>query len=168
MSHFNFKSLAFYGGAIVLVVVLFEIVTNYGETGLKAPVAIDGSYPLSYTQDLPTCLKSNPLVLTIQQSGRYLNASLLPTNTNGKQATAAQKKLSLTGQLTNQEVNIEGTANAKICNNTVPSNQVNIQGKVEFQGREGKNLKGKMMLNSIPGGIEFIAQRQPPATGAEN
>lgn len=162
MSHFNFKSLAFYGIAIILVVALFDIVTAYGEKNLKAPAAIDGSYPLSFTQ-VPACLKSNPLVLTIQQSGTYLNASLLPTTTNSKPASAAAKKPSLTGQMKNQQVSITGSAPAKICH-TAPTSRISIQGQVEIQGQEGKSLKGTLSSPpGIPGKVEFTAQRQPPA-----
>ncbi len=165
MSHFNFKSLAFYGIAIASVVILFQVVTSYGEKNLHAPVAIDGRYPLSFAQEEPACLKSSPLVLAIQQSGTYLNASLLPTNTNGgKPVSAAQKKPSLAGQLTNQQVSIAGVTKTKICGGVSPE-QVKIQGQVEIQGREGKNFKGKMTLSAIPGvpgEIDFTAKRQPP------
>jgi len=170
MSHFNFKSLAFYGGAIAVVVVLFETVTAYGETQLKAPPVIEGRYPISFVQK-PSCLKSDPLVLTIQQSGSYLNASLSAANTNGKGATTAQEKPSLTGRLSNQQVSIAGTST--ICHNavsqaqtTVPNDnqpsQVNIQGRLE-----GKNLEGKMTISSIPGDIGFTAQREAPAQASE-
>ena len=170
MSHFNFKSLAFYGGAIALVVVLFEVVTRYGETNLKAPTAIEGRYPLLFAQ--PDCLKSNPLVLTIQQSGSYLNASLSAKNTNGKEATPAKERPTLSGRLSNQGLSISGDSKAKICNNAVSQagttpqdnhpSQVNIQGRVE-----GKNLEGKMTVSSIPGEIGFTAQREPRVQSAE-
>lgn len=174
MNHFNFKSLGFYGGAITAVVVLFEIVTNYGESRLKAPPSIEGRYPLSFAQNLPDCLKSNALVLTIQQSGTYLSASLLPTKTNGKRATAAEEKPSLTGQLSNQQLNISGASRSKICHKLVAQAEasgspqdsgpslVNIQGRVE-----GKNLEGKMTLSVIPEAIEFTAQREAPAQPSE-
>lgn len=174
MNHFNFKSLGFYGGAITAVVVLFEIVTNYGESRLKAPPSIEGRYPLSFARNLPDCLKSDALVLTIQQSGTYLSASLLPTKTNGKRATAAEEKPSLTGQLSNQQLSISGASNSNICPNLVPqaetsgrskddhSSQVNIQGRVE-----GKNLEGKMTLSGIPEAIGFTAQIEAPAQPSE-
>ncbi len=171
MSHFNFKSLAFYGGAIALVVVLFEVVTRYGETNLKAPAAIEGRYPILFAQK-PDCLKSNPLVLTIQQSGSYLNASLSP-NTNGKEATPAKQRPTLSGRLSNQQVSISGASKAKICNNAVPqagttAPQDNHPSQVNIQGRfEGKNLEGKMNVSSIPGEIGFTAQREPRAQSSE-
>lgn len=173
MSHFNFKSLTFYGVAIAAVVVLFELTTSYGETHLKAPPSIEGHYPLSFAQK-PDCLKSNALVLTIQQSGSYLSASLLPINTNGKQATAASEKPSLTGQLSNQQLNLSGANKVKICNNAVSQteiidrsndnqpSQVNIQGQVE-----GKTLQGQIKLSSISQPLEFTAQRESPAQPSE-
>jgi hypothetical protein len=163
MSHFNFKSLGFYGGAIVFVVVLFASVTNYGQKHLKAPAAIDGPYSLSFGQNVPYCLKSNSLVLNIQQSGSYLSASLLPNNTNnGKGATAATKP-SLTGQMRNQQLSLSGTApSLSVCNNAV--SQGNHPSQLKILGQvEGKNLQGKLTLSSLPGDIGFIAQREAPA-----
>ncbi len=170
MSHFNFKSLAFYGGAIAVVVVLFSTVTSYGETHLKAPAAVDGSYRLSFGH-LPDCLKSNPLVLNIQQSGSYLSASLLPTNTNNnKGATAAKAKPTLTGRLNNQQLSLSGTAPLlSVCNNVSQaepsgSTKDNHPTLVKILGQvEGKNLQGKMNLSSIPGDIGFTAQLEAPA-----
>lgn len=174
MSHFNFKSLAFYGGAIAVVVVLFETVTAYGETNLKAPPSIEGRYPISFAQK-PNCLSSDPLVLTIQQSGSYLNASLSAANTNDKGATTtAKEKPSLTGRLSNQQVSISGASKARICNNassqaqTTPLTQDNHPSQVNIQGRlEGKNLEGKITISSIPGQIGFTAQREDPVQSAE-
>ena len=172
MMKFNFKSLAFYGGAIAAVVVLFELTTSYGETHLKAPPSIEGRYPLSFAQK-PDCLKSD-LVLTIQQSGSYLSASLLPINTNGKQATAASKKPSITGQLSNQQLNLSGADKVKICNNAVSQTEItgrsndNQPSQVNIQGRvEGKTLQGQIKLSSISQPIEFTAQRESPAQPSE-
>ena len=171
MSHFNFKSLAFYGGAIAVVVVLFSTVTSYGESHIKAPTAVDGPYRLSFGH-LPDCLKSNPLVLNIQQSGSYLSASLLPTNTNNnKGATAAKAKPTLTGRLSSQQLSLSGTAPLlSVCNNAVSQAEASGSPKdnrpslVKILGQvEGKNLQGKMNLSSIPGDIGFTAQREAPA-----
>lgn len=58
MSHFNLKSLAFYGVAIGSVLVLFKTVTAYGESNLKAPDKIGGIYRLE-AQNLPECIFLN-------------------------------------------------------------------------------------------------------------
>jgi hypothetical protein len=83
MSHFNLKSLAFYGVAIGSVLVLFKTVTAYGESNLKAPNKIGGVYRLE-SQNLPACLRSavgsatqsKDLVVNIEQSGIYLFGDL--------------------------------------------------------------------------------------------
>ena len=91
MSHFNLKSLAFYGIAISSVVVLFKVVTAYGETNLKAPPPIGGPYRIS-AQNLPGCLKADTLVLNIKQSGIYLFGSLLPAKTTAQIETVAEEQ----------------------------------------------------------------------------
>jgi hypothetical protein len=68
MNHLSLKSLAFYGVAIGSVALLFKVVSAYGETNLKAAPAIGGSYRFD-AKSLPECLKSDSLVLTIEQSG---------------------------------------------------------------------------------------------------
>lgn len=170
MGHFNFKSLAFYGVAIGAVLLLFEVVTAYGEANLKAPAPIDGRYRLSYTQNLPKCPKSDALVLTIQQSGIYLNGSLLPAQTNAQQPTSAEEKPSMTGQLSNQQLSLSGTVpRSTFCINAVPQANDNSFSSVRIQSRvEGKNLEGKITLNGIPEAIGFTAQRESPVQESEN
>ena len=156
MGHFNSKALAFYAGAIAAVVILFSTVTAYGTSHLKAPTPISGRYPLSFAQP-PNCLKSNALMLTIQQSGIYLNASLLPINTDSKSAKPAAQKPLLSGHLNNGQLNLFGPSKAKICasgSKDNPSNQIGIQGQVQ-----GKTLQGQMTLSSIPGPIAFTARQ---------
>lgn len=164
-SHFNFKSLTFYGVAIAAVLVLFNGVTVYGEAKLKAPAPIDGRYRLSFAQK-PNCLKSDALVLVVEQSGIYLNGALLPAQTNAK-LTSAKEKPSLTGQLSNQQMNLAGTVpRSNICNNLSQteaagrpqdnSTSVSIQSRVEKE-----TLQGQITLSGISEAIEFTAQRDP-------
>lgn len=174
-SHFNFKSLGFYGVAIGSVLVLFNVVTAYGEANIKAPAAIGGRYRLTLAQNLPNCLKSDTPVLTIEQSGIYLNGLLLPADTTAQQARAGEKKPSLTGQMINQQVNLAGTVpSSTFCNNASQaetsdrvkdssSTSVSIQSRVE-----GENLEGKITLSDIPGAIGFTAQREAPVPATEN
>jgi hypothetical protein len=154
MNHFNLKSLGFYGVAIGSVVILFNVVSAYGESKLKAPPAIGGSYRLN-AQNLPGCLKADNLVLSIQQSGIYLFASLLPGDTNAKLVAIAEERPSLTGKLSNQKVSLSGTVPA------LPNcgEAIKIQGTIEE-----KTLTGQMALGSIPDAAAFTAQRQQPAT----
>lgn len=174
MSHFNLKSLTFYGGAIAAVVVLFEVVTAYGENNLKAPIDIDGRYRLSYTQQ-PDCLNSNP-ILTIQQSGIYLNGSLLPAQTNVAQPTSAVKRPTLTGQISNQQLSLVGTVpSSTLCNNLSQAevsnrpkdnspSSVTIQSRVQGE----KTLEGQITISGMTKVIGFTAQQEAPAQPSES
>lgn len=168
MSHFNLKSLAFYGGAIGAVVVLFSVVTAYGKAHLNAPPAVTGRYRLN-AQNLPGCLKAEALVLTIDQSGEYLHGSLLPGNTVEKKAT--QKKLTLEGELQNQQLTLSGPVpQLTSCNKSVNSGDASPRSSsVKIQGRlEGKILAGQIAVNSIPQPAEFTAQLEPSEEQAGN
>lgn len=166
MSHFNLKSLTFYGVAIGAVVVLFKVVTAYGETNLKAPPSVGGSYRIS-AQNLPGCLKSDTLMLDIKQSGIYLFGSLLPEKTDVKTATVAEEKPSLTGRIRNQQLSLEGPVPWVIkCNQ--PIGQADRSGSgstilVKIQGViKGKTIVGQVALSSTPAPAEFTAQREEP------
>lgn len=150
-SHFNFKSLAFYGGAIAFVLILFNVVSTYGIANLKAPPNINGRYQIS-AQNLPGCLKSETLVLSIQQSGIYLGGSLLPGNSD-KEATSVSARPSLAGKFEHQQVSLVGKA-PQLANCDRP---VKIEGKFE-----GKTLTGQISLAAIPGAVEFTAQQEAP------
>ena len=149
-SNFNFKTLSFYGITIGAVVILFNVVSAYGEANIKAPPAINGNYLLK-AKNLPECVNSESLILHIQQSGIYLNGSLLPTNNNSHVQTSAEEKHSLNGQLQNQKVQLSGSAPfLNNCNNPT----------VEMQGTiDEKKLLGTITLSSSPQKIEFIAEK---------
>ncbi|HBB30292.1 MAG TPA: hypothetical protein DDZ80_32795, partial [Cyanobacteria bacterium UBA8803] len=162
MSHFNLKSLTFYGTAISSVVILFKVVTAYGNTNLKAPASMGGSYRIG-SQNLPGCLQSDALVLDIQQSGIYLFGSLLPGDAKVEQVTSAKKKPTLSGQLINQQLSLEGSVTSiSRCHSAVGAgehNRVKIQGVVQ-----GKTLVGQIQLNSTPA-LEFRAERKGEGRG---
>lgn len=154
--HFRFQLLMIYSVAIGSVLILFKVVTAYGETNLKAPIPIDGFYRLTLAQSLPNCPNSSNLILDIQQSGIYLNGSLLPASSNAQQTRSGEKRPSLTGKISNQQLNLAGTVpRSTFCN---PQSQpVSIQSLVQ-----GENLVGKLILNKIPTEFNFTAQRLPP------
>lgn len=163
MSHFNWKSLAFYGIAISSVVVLFKVVTAYGETQLKAPLPMGGSYRID-AKNLPGCLKSDSLLLNIKQSGSYLFASLLPANANAQTVTAAAQKPSLSGQLGNQQLDLEGSLpQLKNCHSSAAPSTVKIQGTVDKD-----ILTGQITLSSNPTATKFTAKQEPPEEKPEN
>ncbi|HEY9636217.1 MAG TPA: hypothetical protein V6D14_22615 [Coleofasciculaceae cyanobacterium] len=170
MSHFSLKTLTFYGVAIGSVVILFRVVSAYGETSLKAPPPIGGSYRIS-AQNLPECLKSDTLVLNINQSGVYLFGSLLPGKADTQIATVAEEKPSLTGRLSNnQQLSLSGPApwvtscNApKQADTSEGTISVKIQGVVK-----GETLAGQIRLSSTSAPAEFTAQREAPVEQAGN
>ncbi|MCF2147794.1 hypothetical protein IQ276_015465 [Desmonostoc muscorum LEGE 12446] len=154
MNHFNFKSLAFYGVAISSVLLLFKTVTAYGENNLKAPPKVSDRYRLTLAEDLPNCEKSDTLTLNIQQSGIYLNASILPANANDD----IDEKHSLTGILKNQQLNLSGKINRSIlCN--IPDSQNDSLNSVTIQMQlaERGSIPGQLTLNGIPQTLKFTA-----------
>jgi hypothetical protein len=158
MNHFNFKSLAFYGVAISSVLLLFKVVTAYGENNLQAPPAINGLYRLTLAKNLPLCEKSGALILNLQQSGIYLNASLLPASTNAD----IDVKHSLTGiMLRNQRLSLSGTVDKSIlCNisplQNHPTNSVTIQ----MQLVDGGQMTGQLTISDISQNLGFTATPQ--------
>ena len=107
MNHLNVKLLSFYGISIAIVAVLFKVVTAYGETNLKAPPALAGSYRFD-AKSLPECLKSDALVLTIEQSGVYLSGNLRSGTSDGDRQKTAEEKPALVGKWENQGLSLTG------------------------------------------------------------
>lgn len=109
MQNFNVKLLGFYIVAIGFVVFLFKTVTTYGETALKAPANIAGRYRFPADR-LPGCLKSEALLLTLQQSGIYINASLWSTKDEKQSAiSTTEERPSLSGKFQNQKIRLSGS-----------------------------------------------------------
>ncbi|GAP95593.1 hypothetical protein [Leptolyngbya sp. NIES-2104] len=136
-SLFSAKWLTFYGSTIAFVIALFSVVTNYGEANLKAQPKISGRYKIS-AAELPGCLKGKDLVLSIEQSGVYLNGSLLETSHSTQEQTASRKKPSLMGtfrqpnlELSGTLAQIEGCANSAIALQST-LNQSTLIGKLNF------------------------------------
>lgn len=151
-SYFNLKSLSFYGSAIAFVVILFSVVTAYGEANLKAAQKIDGRYQIP-AQDLPGCLKSDQLVLLVQQSGIYLTGSLLTAETIETLGKRATERPSMTGNWEKQRLTLHGDA----------SYLPQCQGELKIQGAIAQQtLNGTLTLSSVPGNIPFTAKLEAP------
>jgi hypothetical protein len=152
MNFFSAKSLAFYGSTIVFVIALFSLSTSYGESTLKAPTKIAGRYRLK-AENLPGCLKAETLILTIDQSGIYLNGSLISETDDAQ--TAAKKQPSLMG-VWQQQLELSGAlSHLDKCQSIVPTPVVKIQGTVNQA-----TLKGVIQLASLSPSVEFVAQRE--------
>jgi hypothetical protein len=76
MNVFPLKLVGLYSLAIGATIVFFHTVTSYGSANLKAPISVEGNYLLN-DQKLPGCLQHKTFLLKLQQSGIYLNASLI-------------------------------------------------------------------------------------------
>jgi hypothetical protein len=132
----KFHSLAFYGIAISSVLVIFKVVTVYGESNLKAPQSINGDYEMELAEKIPDCQKTNTLVLNIQQSGIFLNSSLLPklsTVANSKLSNTSQNNLLLNGKLNNRQFNLSGKVSPTILCNLTTSNTSTIPTQIKSQ-----------------------------------
>ncbi len=155
-SHFNLKSLAFYGAAITFVVVLFSVTTNYGEAHLQAPRDIDGRYAIA-GDDLPGCLKSHQLALDVKQSGVYLTGALIAANTSEKATKAIEQHPPLTGQWNTNQLSLTGSlTHLKGCDGTIA-----INGALN----QDNKLDGTLSLNSAA--KPFTAQREKPQPVAQ-
>lgn len=149
MNHSNFKSLAFYGIAIVSVLLLFKTVSTYGETYLKAPTAIKSRYRLVWAEDLANCKKSQDLILNIQQSGIYLNAYFLPVDTNYEITRNYQTNDSLTGILRNKKLILSGKVDRGIFCNIASNHNLNLNSAtLQMQLVKPGNFIGKLTVNS--------------------
>lgn len=160
MSHFNVKTLTFYGVAIASVLVLFKTVTAYGESNLQAPPVIGDRYRLTLTNNLPNCKKLDSLILKIQQSGIYLNASLLPATVN----VDTEKSLPLTGIFTNKQFNLVGKIDTTILCNVAPPHSVTIKTQLASQG----SLIGQLSIRGIPQTLEFNATPEAAQTSEKS
>ena len=149
MQNFGFKSLLFYVGSIGFVIVLFSVATAYGEANLKPAPKIAGRYRLN-AQTLPGCLKTEVLVLTVQQSGVYLNASLAEPESTP--IVSVKPKLSLHGFWRSQQLTLAGLPKAlKACQS--------IATEVQIQGTIGqKIMKGTIGLGTASP-ADFRAER---------
>jgi hypothetical protein len=155
MSHFNVKTLSFYGIAITSVLVLFKVVSTYGETKLNAAADINGTYQLASVENLPSCLEGKKLNLDIEQSGIYLfgNLAILPEATS-----ASAVEIPLSGDFKDNQVIMSGKGNLAGCDAGL---QLAIQGK-----REQQNLVGQIKDVVAQTEGAFVAQYQEPKPGA--
>lgn len=161
MHNLKFRTLAFYGVAIGSVLILFKVITLYGESHLKAPAAIDGRYRILFSEK-PICEKLDPLILNIQQSGIYLRGFLLPANASSQIFTAAETHSNLHGTFNNQQLNLSGKVPRTIlCNliNSRNSQQNNSFNLVTMQIKrvDKAHFIGQMDVNGVAKSIQFTA-----------
>jgi hypothetical protein len=143
MSHFNLKTLSFYGIAISSVLLLFKTVSAYGETKLKAPPNIDGSYEFIQTKNLPQCLQEQQLKLNIKQSGIYLFGNL---SIQSKSTSESVVEIPFNGNFKDNQIMMSGKGNLTSCNSEI---NLTVRGQ-----QENQNLVGQ--IQELTAGSEGI------------
>ncbi|KYC41317.1 hypothetical protein WA1_21655 [Scytonema hofmannii PCC 7110] len=161
MHHFNLKSLVFYGTAISSVLLLFKVVTAYGESNLKAAPTLNSHYRLVLNDNLQICKQSNPVVLNIQQSGVYLNGSVQSANLNTKMSTANKTTSSLTGKLNHRQLSLSGKVpRAILCHTpnaaTQQSPSLSLV-KIQAQLTPKQDLAGTLSMDGSSEAINLTA-----------
>jgi hypothetical protein len=145
------KLLAFYGGTLVLVVVLFQVVTSYGERYLKPASNINGRYVS--TSAYPGCPEASRLLIDIQQSGIYLTGAIAVETgdrLNAFPAAAQPQSDSMPGRWQNQRLTLAGkTAVLATCETQPASAQrVEIVGTIEPQAAKNSSNPAGMVLEA--------------------
>jgi hypothetical protein len=162
MNVFSAKSIGLYSLAIGSSIGFFQIVTSYGEANIKAPISVTGNYLIT-AQNLPNCLQQKQLVLKLQQSGVYLNASIVKDKqdlTNNRDT-----RPTFSGRLQERQLNLSGTLPPEIC---PQSSQLKIAGTITNTSTATERqqlLQGKLWLatrnSQRPAPVEFTGILQP-------
>jgi hypothetical protein len=112
MNVFSAKSIGLYSLAVGSAIGFFQIVTSYGEAQIAAPIAVSGNYLIT-AQNLPDCLQQKQLILKLQQSGVYLNASIVK---NTPEITSTRDtRPTFSGRLQERKLSLSGTLPPEIC-----------------------------------------------------
>jgi hypothetical protein len=174
MTLFSAKSIGLYSLAIGSAIGFFNIVTSYGEANIKAPLLVTGNYLIT-SPNLPDCLQQRQLILKIQQSGIYLNASIATTSQMSGANNEARPTFS--GRLHDRQLELSGPIPLDIC---PQGSQLKIAGKIAKVGATSakkplepgldRQLQGQLWLttstNQVGKSIEFIGILQPPTQSA--
>jgi hypothetical protein len=140
MINFSARSIGLYSLAIGGSIAFFQLVTSYGEAHIKAPLAITGRYSIA-ARNLPNCLQNKQLLLDLQQSGIYLNATLVENSGNAIAPTTTRPTLS--GQLHDRHLNLLGPIPTTLCPQLT---SVRIVGTIATN----RQLQGQIWLSDKP------------------
>jgi len=140
----NIQHILFYVISIAGVVTLFNLVTAYAQTNLKASPKLSGTYVVG-TKSHVNCLKGEPLLLKIQQSGFYLNAALIPSSLEKEFST--DEALPLVGHIHDSQVTLKGSVDIlKGCSSSDTRGQVMIEAIGKQQQLDGVLTSGGLSL----------------------
>lgn len=138
--HLDKSHISFYAIAISSVLILFKVVSTYGENNLKASTAISGNYQIQ-SSSLPACLINQVLPLEIEQSGLFLFAKLADIPLDGHMK---DKQISLTGKLS-------ALPNCSFSQNTGLQIQANVT---------DETLIGEIIWDQTTPKTSFVAKRE--------
>jgi hypothetical protein len=180
MNIFSARSIGLYTVAIGSAIGFFNLVTSYGEANIKAPIAVAGNYLIA-SQDLPGCLQHKAVLLKLQQSGVYLNASLMTIdvannsdlqNITDRAATTSSTNLrpTFSGRLhDNRQLDLSGSLPPASC--PVPA-QLRISGSIVSSSPTDGKLRGQLWLTNKDGvqgsPVNFTAIVQPLAKSSQS
>ena len=156
MNHFSPKSIGLYIIAIGSAIGFFQVVTSYGEANIKAPIAVAGDYLIS-APSLAGCLQQQQLLLRLQQSGIYLNASLASDRSD------LTSRPTLSGRLSASKLDLSGNVPSTLCS---PASQLRIAGSFARVAGSNQRLQGQLWLTSAdntPTPVDFTGTLQPSA-----
>lgn len=154
------KFMVFYLVTILAVLIIFKLVNIYGNSKIKAPLRITGSYTLEAV-NLPDCLNNNQLTLNIEQSGIYLFGNLSLSN--------MKYSLPINGEFRDNKINITShLKNIPACNSINP-NILLIVGELMANSTNTKttlspnNLQGNLHWGRPENQTSFIGIFQEPS-----
>jgi hypothetical protein len=170
MNSFSLKSIGLYSLAIGSAIVFFHAITSYGEAKIKAPIAIAGNYLITAPK-LPDCLHNKQLLLTLQQSGIYLNASL--SNNLQKTLSISDSHPTLSGRLQARKLNLSGQIPTTICPQLSQLQIAAAIAKIDTTiDKNISKLRGRLSFStsSVPqtDPIDFTATLQPSTRSASS
>ncbi|MBW4658114.1 MAG: hypothetical protein KME15_05535 [Drouetiella hepatica Uher 2000/2452] len=175
------RHILFYVAIIGSVLTLFQMVSVYGEANLKAPPDLNGRYFSASAP--PGCREGDRLVLTLQQSGIYVNGILtlepadLVQTPQSTDATS-EEKFSLTGLWKPEQINLSGETDA-LMSCAVEGGAIGTGAAIALQGQVAPtSFTGEMTYGSQTGvqtgkvastaqTWQFTAQRQALAKPKE-
>jgi hypothetical protein len=151
MNLFSAKTIGLYGLAIASAIGFFNVVTNYGEANIAAPIDIAGNYAID-TANLPDCLHNKSILLKLQQSGIFLNASLVE---NRQDLALTRETPTLSGRFHDRQVELTGKLPSQIC----PQAQLRIVGSIVKSSANTNlppQLQGRLWLTTGDGNSKSI------------
>ncbi|WP_287127858.1 hypothetical protein [Candidatus Cyanaurora vandensis] len=130
----------YYVGMTGLLIGSFTAIVNYGTAHLKAPQSISGKYRLAMNL---SCLGQAPPLLVIGQSGSYLNADLLASDSPKDRLSRAFKG--------------NGTIHGKIDG----TDSVNLTGSMRCPGAQPVTVAATFQQGKVRGTLAFKDQVIP-------